>query len=170
MAGFDASAENKSIKNKLAFRAYKMDADTLQRASQAEAGGLLRQKPIADQAKRIPEPQDTRLVACYGAPHGCQQQCSVHAWRLGCSPRSSRQHGTTYKGMGTKERLVVWCATERSASDRDIAFLKNLQYNVNSLARRAAMRSHGSKWAAKRQAAYAAALRKWTEVRVALPR
>ena len=55
-------------------------------------------------------------------------------------------------------------------SDRDIAFLKTLQYNINSN-RESNMRvAMAQQWAAKRQAAYAAALRKWTEVGAALPR
>jgi hypothetical protein len=48
-------------------------------------------------------------------------------------------------------------------SDRDVAFIKTLQYSPGASRTQNARVVEGQKWIAKRQAAYASALRTWTE-------
>jgi len=160
--GFDASAESKKYQDKLAFERAKMDAETMQRASQAEREAYAAEAN-ADQAKRILK-QDTPLGGFAGARMAVSNNVPFMRGVLSVPTQDQAANMETLQRYGNQGTLGSVGQLKGPLSDRDIAFLKTLQYNVGSN-RESNMRvAMAQKWAAKRQAAYAAALRKWTEV------
>ena len=83
-----------------------MDADTLQRASQAEREAYAAEAN-ADQAKRILK-QDTPLGGFAGARMAVSNNVPFMRGVLGVPPKIKPPTWKRCKGMGTKERLVVW--------------------------------------------------------------
>jgi hypothetical protein len=65
--------------------------------------------------------------------------------------------------QGNRGALANTTMLKGPMSDKDVAFLKSLSYSINSTPEHNAKVAEAAKWASKRQAAYGASMRTWTQ-------
>lgn len=161
-SGFDSSSEGKKYQGKLAFERAKMDADKLRLASDAEREGY--SKDEAARANMGLLKQDIPLGGFAEGRMWASKNLPFMRGALGVPTEDQLANMQSIQRAGNEGTLGNVGQLKGPLSDRDVVFLKTLQYDVNS-PRQTNMRvAMAEQWAAKRQAAYASALRKWTEI------
>ena len=160
-SGFDASAEGKKYQDKLAFERAKMDADKLRFAGDAEREAY--PKDEAARANMQLLNQDLPLGGFAEPRMWASKNFKVLRGKFGIPNEDQLANMQSIQRAGNEGTLGNVGQLKGPLSDRDVQFLKTLQYDVNSPKQTNMRVAMAEQWAAKRQAAYAAALRKWTE-------
>jgi hypothetical protein len=160
--GFDAAANSPKYQSTLAQWRAKSDIKRLEDAQQIETQAYANQETAKQAASFLP-----------GTPTGTLADMRIAAGKwLGNTPlaalpfipnREETANLENVKALGNQGALGDVKELKGPLSDRDVKFLQSLQYDVGATPQRNQFVAKAQQWKANRQAAYASALRTWTE-------
>lgn len=162
--GFDAAATSAKYQDKLAQQRAASDMARLDRGAGIEQEAYANEA-TADQAADVLRRAPTGIAADQRIWLGkALGNGLTRALTLGMIPSKEETADLeTVRRLGNTGTLGSVGQLKGPLSDRDVSFLKTLQYDAGASPMQNARVVDAQKWLAKRQAAYAAAQRTWTE-------
>jgi hypothetical protein len=161
--GFDAAANTAKYQDKLAQARATSDMGRLDHAAAAEQQAYSNEATAHRAGELLHEDTPTGPMADMRVALGRSPLGHVGKYLPMVPTKEQTANLESMQALGNEGALGKVGELKGPLSDRDIAFLKSLQYSADASPKYNARVVEAQEWVAKRQAAYSAALRKWTE-------
>jgi len=164
VGAYDAAQDTKKYQDTLGQWRAKSDIKKLDEASAIEEQAYSNEQ-TANTAKDLIPDTPTGFLGDIRRDAGKMMGNGLtHVLSLGAIPDEKQTHNLeAMTGLGNQGALGTVGQLKGPLSDRDVVFLKTMQYDPNASQARNKQVAEAQTWLAKRQAAYSAALRTWTE-------